>query len=84
MPQKHDIITFKVDAVLAQKIRDLPNRSEFIRSAVLAALDNTCPLCQGTGTITPEQKTHWDDFLKEHDVVRCADCEALYITCRHN
>ena len=84
MSQKQDIITFKVDAALAKKIRDLPNRSAFIRSAILDALDNTCPLCQGTGTITPEQKDHWDDFLKEHDVVRCDDCEAIYIACRHD
>ena len=83
MSQKQDIITFKVDTTLAEKIRDLPNRSDFIRKAVLAALDNSCPLCQGTGIITPEQKDHWNDFMKEHDVVRCEDCEALYITCRH-
>jgi len=53
------VISFKVDAALAEEIRQLPNRSDFIRKAILAAMENTCPLCQGTGIITPEQKPHW-------------------------
>ena len=49
MKKKTDIITFKVDATLLEALRGIENRSEFIRSAILSALDNVCPLCRGTG-----------------------------------
>jgi hypothetical protein len=50
---KDEVISFKVGAALARVIRRLPNRSEFIRAAVLSALDHACPLCQGTGLMSP-------------------------------
>ena len=50
---KDEVISFKVGAALARVIRRLPNRSEFIRAAVLSALDHACPLCQGTGLLCP-------------------------------
>jgi len=81
MANKQEIITFKVDEALADVIKKLPNRSEFIRNAVLAALENICPLCQGRGTITPGQLRHWEEFLKTHRVVQCPECDALYIEC---
>ena len=81
MANKQEIITFKVDETLADVIKRLPNRSEFIRNAVLTALKNTCPLCQGTGTISPEQYRHWEDFMKTHRIVQCPECDAVYIEC---
>ena len=50
---KHDIITFKVDETLRELMNGIENRSEFIRSAILTALDSACPLCKGTGVLTP-------------------------------
>lgn len=78
---KDEVISFKVGAALARVIRRLPNRSEFIRAAVLSALDHACPLCQGTGIMTPEQKKHWDGFARDHEVKHCRECDALYLTC---
>jgi len=78
---KQDTITFKVDEDLAEIIRRLPNRSDFIRKAILHALDNACPLCQGTGILTPGQKKHWDEFLRDHTVNHCEECDSLYIAC---
>ncbi len=78
---KSDLITFKVDPSLAEAIERLPNRSEFIRKAILAALTNTCPLCQGTGVLTPEQREHWDGFTRSHKVERCDDCQAVHLQC---
>jgi hypothetical protein len=63
---KDEVITFKAEASLAEAIRNLPNRSAFIRAAILSALDHACPLCQGTGIMTPEQKRHWDTFSETH------------------
>ena len=78
---KTDLITFKVEPSLAELINRLPNKSEFIRNAILGALQNTCPLCQGRGVLTPEQRGHWDRFTEHHSVETCGDCSAVYLAC---
>ncbi len=52
---KPAIVTFKAEPSLVEALRGVPNRSAFIRAAVLAALENTCPLCGGAGILTAEQ-----------------------------
>jgi len=42
IPPKQDIITFKADRALVAAMRGVPNRSAFIRTAILAALENGC------------------------------------------
>ena len=59
----------------------MPIRSEFIRSAIMTALDSTCPLCRGSGTMTPDQLKHWRETAKSHAVRECAECHALTIEC---
>ena len=81
MRKKHEIITFKVDKELSRVIKDLPNRSEFIRGAILAALESVCPLCNGTGILSPNQKRHWDDFSVTHSVKKCGDCNERILFC---
>jgi hypothetical protein len=78
---KSDLITFKVEHSLSELIDRLPNKSEFIRKAILCALENTCPLCQGTGVLTPEQANHWKSFTAHHRVERCAECKSIYLSC---
>ena len=51
MTEKTEVITFKADGELASVLKHMPNKSDFIRNAVLEYMQNTCPLCQGTGTI---------------------------------
>ena len=41
------IVTFKADESLLEALRGIENRSEFIRTALLAALENICPVCKG-------------------------------------
>jgi len=72
--KKEEVITFKVDRVLADKMRAINNRSEFIRAAILAALDNVCPLCSGTGVLTPNQAEHWHEFMHTNHMGRCDHC----------
>ena len=79
--KKQEIITFKVDAPLWQALRSIPNRSEFIRSAIQAALKSTCPLCKGTGTLTPDQRDHWTEFAEKHSLETCDDCHAVHLVC---
>ena len=66
--RKPDIITFKVADSLLGAMRGIPNRSEFIRTAILSALDSVCPLCKGSGILTPNQKKHWTDLAPNHFV----------------
>jgi hypothetical protein len=76
-----ETITFKADGELAKLLSAMPNRSEFIRGAVLNALENTCPLCLGSGIITPQQKKHWEAFLAHHHMEKCGECNAVHIVC---
>ncbi|HIJ64500.1 MAG TPA: CopG family transcriptional regulator [Candidatus Hydrogenedentes bacterium] len=79
--KKEEMISFKVDGGLSKALQGVPNRSAFIRGAVLAALDNVCPLCQGTGLLSPDQKMHWATFSERHPLQECSDCHAMYLDC---
>jgi hypothetical protein len=80
---KQSILTFKADQSLVEALRCVSNRSSFIRSAILAALENTCPLCLGAGFLTPEQRAHWDTFSTDHSVQECAECHEWHLVCSH-
>lgn len=79
--QKSEIITFKADESLLKALRSVPNRSEFIRNAVLNALESTCPLCGGSGILTPPQRRHWDQFTADHPLQECQDCHEMHLVC---
>ncbi len=79
--KKGQVITFKVDESLMDALRGVENRSDFIRSAILAALDNRCPMCLGTGIISPNQKKHWVSFCEGHSIEECDDCHELHLVC---
>lgn len=81
MKKKQTIVTFKVDEDLLEVIKDIPNRSEFIRAAIMTALESVCPLCNGTGLLTPKQKEHWQSFSRDHELKRCEDCQEIFIEC---
>ncbi|MCK4510910.1 CopG family transcriptional regulator [bacterium] len=82
MPRtKTEVVSFKADATLLDAMRGVANRSEFIRTAILAALDSTCPLCSGTGTLTPNQMRHWNDLATDHSVEECEDCREVRLVC---
>ena len=81
MKKKQGVITFKVDEDLFEVIKDIPNRSEFIRAAIIAALGSVCPLCNGSGMLTRNQKRHWDDFAVDHWVQECKDCHENILFC---
>lgn len=78
---KQEIVTFKVDQSLLEVLKDLPNRSEFIRQAILNALDNACPLCRGTGSLSPDQKRHWERFSRSHTLEECENCHEIHLIC---
>ncbi|MCK4857134.1 MAG: CopG family transcriptional regulator [candidate division Zixibacteria bacterium] len=78
---KSEIITFKADESLLDALSEIPNRSEFIRIALLNALGGSCPLCTGTGILTPQQRKHWDDFTTDHSLKKCKVCHELHVVC---
>ena len=77
-----EIITFKMDQSMKKAMRGIKNRSEFIRSAILAALDHVCPFCQGTGVLTPHRKKHWNELVGHHKMKECGDCHENVFVCR--
>lgn len=79
--KKDETITFKVDPGLLEILQTMPNRSEFIRSAILNALDSSCPLCTGTGVLTPLQKQYWDRFLQKHELRKCSETNEVFLYC---
>lgn len=79
--KKQEIVTFKADSSLLEAMRGIPNRSEFIRSAILAALESGCPLCRGTGILSPDQRRHWANFARDHALRECDDCHAVHLVC---
>lgn len=81
--RKAEIITFKADESLLAALRGVPNRSEFIRTALLRALENVCPLCGGTGALTPKQREHWEKFARHHAVEECDECHEFHLVCEN-
>jgi hypothetical protein len=80
---KQEVVSFKVDRSMLEALKGIPNRSEFIRNALMAALDSVCPLCHGTGILTPNQKQHWEAFARGHQFAECPDCQELHLVCVH-
>jgi galactose-1-phosphate uridylyltransferase len=82
MQKKERVFTFKTDEGLAEILDRVPNKSEFIRKAIEAALENKCPLCNGTGSLTPAQNKHMKHFLTVHSLEKCEQCDAVHFVCK--
>jgi hypothetical protein len=54
-------VTFRVDAQLAAALRQLPNQTLFVETALAAAFGETCPLCDGRGRV-PNRRLRISDF----------------------
>lgn len=76
--QKQTVVSFRVDHHLAEVLNSLPDKSAFIRDAILRRFYTTCPFCQGKGVL-PQAIAEW---LQSHvpDVasVECTCCHYTY------
>jgi hypothetical protein len=81
MTGEYEVITFKADTELLGAMKGISNRSAFIRQAILSALDNTCPVCTGTGVLTPSQRSHWTEFTARHHMEQCESCSEMHLVC---
>ncbi len=74
-PQKKQIVAFKVEDELADFLDKLPNKSEFIRKAILAQFGMTCPLCTGTGVVDKGIHDHFEPVIGANTTRHCDKCK---------
>ena len=68
---KQQIVTFKAEEALVEAMEDIPNRSEFIRSAILAALREAQH--QNEGYLTRELMDAVDELFDADEHVHAAE-----------
>ena len=73
--QKSQIVAFKVEDSLATFLDALPNKSEFIRRAILAQFGMNCPLCTGTGVVPRGVHDHYKPVIADHNTRPCEKCK---------
>jgi hypothetical protein len=73
--QKSQIVAFKVEPELADFLDKLPNKSEFIRKAILAQFAMNCPLCTGTGVVEKGIHDHFEPVIAAHNSRPCEKCK---------
>jgi len=73
--QKKQIVAFKVEDELAHFLDALPNKSEFIRRAILAQFNMICPLCNGTGVVEKGIHDHFQQVIESNLTRPCEKCK---------
>ena len=72
--QKQTVVSFRVDQHLAEILNNLPDKSTFIRDAVLRRFHTACPFCNGQGVI-PKLIADWlEAQLPDYESFACACC----------
>jgi len=78
--QKQTVVSFRVDGHLADILDNLPDKSTFIRDAILRRVHGVCPCCQGRGVL-PCLIADWlEARLPEFESVECTCCHYRYPT----
>ena len=71
---KTAVVAFKVEKELAAILNQLPNKSAFIRKAIVAQLDMACPLCHGSGLLPKGLHDHFAPLLNQLNHRHCEGC----------
>ena len=71
---KSQIVAFKVEEDLAEFLNKLPNKSAFIRKAIVSQLGMACPLCTGTGVVPRGLHDHFAPILAKNNTRKCDGC----------
>ncbi|HLX65052.1 MAG TPA: hypothetical protein VKX17_27525 [Planctomycetota bacterium] len=71
---KQRIVTFKAEEDLAAFLDSMPNKSDFIRKALLAALMEPCPVCHGKGSVPRSLRADLQKIFDKHEFVPCSFC----------
>lgn len=75
---KSVVVTFRVDAHLAEALERIPDKSAFIREALQQSLHETCPACNGVGRVDCEAAAWLRTVLSEVGARNCACCGTAY------
>ncbi len=76
--QKQTVVSFRVDHHLAEILNNLPDKSAFIREAILRRFHTECPFCQGRGVL-PGLIAEWlEAQLPQMKTVECQCCNYRY------
>jgi hypothetical protein len=73
---KTEIVAFKVEEDLAVFLNKLPNKSDFIRKAIIAQFGMSCPLCSGSGVIARGLHNHYKPVIAANGKRPCDKCQA--------
>lgn len=76
--EKQVVVSFRVDAHLAEMLGRLPDKSSFIREAILSRFYDACPLCQGHGVLPGIVARWWAQRVSETTPRRCRCCGHQY------
>lgn len=71
---KHRVVTFKVEEDVAAFLDGMPNKSEFIRKALLSALLEPCPVCNGKGSVPRSLSADLKRIFERQKFVPCSFC----------
>src|SRR5437763_15081190 len=71
---KSQIVAFKVEEELAEILNKLPNKSAFIRKAIVAQMGMACPLCNGAGIVPRGVHDHYAPLLSGLNHRNCDNC----------
>jgi hypothetical protein len=74
---KTKIVAFKVEDELAEFLNNLPNKSDFIRKAILAQFGMTCPLCVGSGVVARGVHDHFKPLIHASSRRPCDKCKTV-------
>ena len=79
MPKaKSVVVTFRVDAHLAEALERLPDKSSFIRKALNTTFHETCPACSGEGRVDCDAAMWLAGVLKREGAKKCECCGSAY------
>jgi hypothetical protein len=67
-------VAIKIEDELADFLGRLPNKSEFIRQAILAQFGMACPLCSGSGEVPAAIGSHYAPVLQANRKRTCLKC----------
>ncbi len=76
--QKQTVVSFRVDHHLAKILNSLPDKSVFIREAILRRFHTVCPFCGGRGVL-PEPLAEWlQSKVPDFESMQCTCCHYEY------
>jgi hypothetical protein len=76
--QKQTVVSFRVDHHLAEILNNLPDKSAFIREAILRRFHAECPFCQGRGVLPRAIAEYLQAHMPESRTVECKCCNYRY------